>query len=237
MKQRRSHLQSALAVLDPLPRSITHFRARLNLALIALLLPVLATTAPGVDWVAAPKCAQMPAGVVSCWRAEGDALDSAGNNNGVMVGNATYGHGWVGRSFVFDGDRDGVMVGTGTNLHLQNFTIEAWIKRASATVVSFNGNSNGSLFSIGTFPGGLGFWIQAHNNCLILGKPGGSSVSSSARISDTNWHHVAVTKQDKRVVFYLDGEVFPAPDFDLGTLTFSKPACLGGWFNRVGQVD
>ena len=59
----------------------------------------------------APGCATPPAGLVGWWRAEANALDQAGTNNGTLVGNTTYGAGRVGQAFVFDGSGDGVAVG------------------------------------------------------------------------------------------------------------------------------
>src|SRR5256885_8961033 len=45
----------------------------------------------------------VPAGTVSWWKAEGNALDSAGSNLGALNGGVTFGAGRVGRAFVFDG--------------------------------------------------------------------------------------------------------------------------------------
>jgi len=185
----------------------------------------------------APPCAVPVSGLVSWWRAETNTLDVVDGNHGVLAGNATYGAGRVGSGFVFDGDRDGVQVGTGTNLQLQDFTVEAWIKRSSATLASFNGNGNGELFVVGTNPGGWGLRINQADNRLVLGKSGGAQSSSAAQITDTNWHHVAVTKRGTAVVFYVDGVAFPAPPFDPGPFTFSAPAYIGAWFNPFGQVD
>src|SRR5207247_7254493 len=94
------------------------------------------------------NCAPAPSGLVSWWRAEGNATDQAGSNNGTLVGNTTFGSGRVGQAFVFDGSGDAVSVGNPTNLQLQNFTIEAWIQRTSTTRVSFDFNG-GSSFSYG----------------------------------------------------------------------------------------
>jgi hypothetical protein len=74
--------------------------------------------------------------LISWWRGEGNANDAVTGNNGVVVGNAGYGSGRVGQGFVFDGNGDAVQVGNPANLRLQNMTIEAWIKRESASVIS-----------------------------------------------------------------------------------------------------
>ena len=44
--------------------------------------------------------------MVSWWRGENNAADSADGNQGVLFGNATYGAGKIGQSFTFDGSGD-----------------------------------------------------------------------------------------------------------------------------------
>jgi len=225
-------------MLGPGLLAFRHWASRLILLATAWLSIGMINTGLADSATGAVTCVQMPAGVVSCWRAEGNTSDSAGNNNGALSGDASFGAGVVGRSFVFDGNRDGIMVGTGTNLHLQNFTIEAWIKRASATTPSFNGNRNAEIFMLGNDASGVGFLIEATNNCLAIGKGGGIMGISDAEVADTNWHHVAVTKQDRQVVFYLDGKAGSPIEFDAGEFTFAAPAYIGGWwYGRDGVVD
>src|SRR6185436_7888237 len=96
----------------------------------------------------------------SWWRAESNTVDSVDSNHGTLTGNATFGVGRVGQGFVFDGNGDGVRIGNPTNLQLQNFTIEAWIKRSSSSIASFDGNGNGHIFSLGTGGGGYFFFLQ-----------------------------------------------------------------------------
>jgi len=106
---------------------------------------------------AAADCAAPPAGLVSWWRGESNALDQAGTNNGVLAGNTTFGPGRVGQAFVFDGSGDGVSVGNPASLQLQNFSIEAWIKRGSTALVSHDPYHSGIFFSFGW--GGYGFAV------------------------------------------------------------------------------
>jgi hypothetical protein len=149
------------------------------------------------------SCVPPPAGLVSWWRAEANALDQAGTNNGTLVGNTTYGTGRVGQAFVLDGRGDAVSVGNPTNLQLQNFTIEAWIKRANGSLASFGGEGAGHIFG-GSYGGYVfGLWDDGQ---LTLGQIGISGVESARAITDTNgFHHVAVTKSGSTVVFYMDG--------------------------------
>ena len=136
-----------------------------------------------------PPCFNPPTNLVSWWRAESSAADQVAANNGMLVGNATFGSGRVGSGFVLDGSGDGVLIGNPANLQLQNFTIEAWIQRASATAASL---SSGGGFIFGYGPGGYGFGMNDGGN-LFFGKVAVDSVTASTSLADTNLHHVAVT--------------------------------------------
>ncbi len=94
------------------------------------------------------SCTPAPSGLVSWWPGEGNGNDIAGGNNGTLKGNTTFAPGEVNQAFVFDGNGDGVVVGNPTNLQLQNFTIEAWVKRNSTNQASLNAGG-GVVFSYG----------------------------------------------------------------------------------------
>ena len=168
------------------------------------------------------SCLPVPAGVVSWWRAETNALDSAGSNNGVLGGNTTFGPGAVGLGFVFDGNADLVQIGGPANLQLQDFTIEAWVRRTSDAIVSVV-SSNAAIFSYGA--GGYAFGLTT-NGALALSKVDGDRVTSSAALTDTLFHHLAVTKSGATVVFYVDGLAYTAPAFG-ATFQFSTPVNIG----------
>ena len=72
-----------------------------------------------------------PLGLVSWWRGEGDANDSAGTNNGVLQGGVAFVPGEVGQAFSFDGSSNSyVEVPDSPTLRLTNeLTIECWAKR------------------------------------------------------------------------------------------------------------
>lgn len=145
------------------------------------------------------NCVMAPAGIVSWWRAEGNAQDATGANHGALAGNTTVGTGRVGQAFVFDGNNDAVNLGNPTNLQLQNFTLEVWVKRASATVTSLNSPTFGNLFAHGW--GGYALGIES-NGRLYLGRVGLSSVGIDGAVADTNWHHLAATKPSLSQIRY-----------------------------------
>src|SRR5262249_12771173 len=69
---------------------------------------------------------------------------------------------------------------------------------------------------------------------LSLGKafsPGEIFVNQGPR--DTNFHHVAVTKNSSNVVFYMDGVAYPGPAFS-STFTFTTGAVIGAGGETLG---
>jgi ribosomal protein S27E len=165
----------------------------------------------------------LPPGLVSLWSGEGNANDSVGGNNGTMTGSAKFGPGKMGQGFVFNGRKDsGVTLGNPASLQLQDFTIEAWIKRGSDRVVSYGSGGNASLFDSG-WGGGYLFGMAA-NGELFFDRLGDVVPQTGPEITDTNFHHVALTKSGSTVVFYLDGTAYQVPSY---TTTFTFPSSIG----------
>ncbi|MEQ1920898.1 MAG: LamG-like jellyroll fold domain-containing protein [Pyrinomonadaceae bacterium] len=173
-------------------------------------------------------CTQAPGGMVGWYKGQGNADDVFGNN-GTLDANATAtAAGRVGTAFGLDGNGDRVIVGNPTTFHTQNFTIDGWIKRASTTVLSNDFHPsfpNGTIFAYGQ--DGYGLAIDQNTNRLLLSKIGDSSVTSGTLpITDTLYHHVAVTKSGNQVIFYVDG-VASAPVTYNTTFTFTTNAAIG----------
>ncbi|TAK94182.1 MAG: hypothetical protein EPO07_17090, partial [Verrucomicrobia bacterium] len=184
-----------------------------------------------------PPCITPAADLISWWRGESNAVDSVSANSGTLVGNVTYGDGRVGHSFVFDGNSANVSVGNPANLRLQDFTIEAWVKRASSSVISLNSPDGGAhLATYGS--GGYGFKI-ASGGFLGLAKVGSAQIISSGSVTDTNFHHVAVAKSGSNVIFYVDGVGYPTAPYNPG-FTFTTSFTIGGIGNSYsffGSID
>ncbi|MBI3853371.1 MAG: immunoglobulin domain-containing protein [Verrucomicrobia bacterium] len=167
-------------------------------------------------------CDPVPSNLVSWWQAEGNASDAKGTNHGTLVGNTAYSGGQVGKAFSFDGSGDAVQIGNPASLQLQSFTIDAWIKRSSTTQASLSAGG-GLVFGYNTGGYALGFLDDGH---LFLSKVGISQVTSGAQVTDTNFHHVAVTKTGNTVVFYVDGAAFAAAAF-ASVFSFTSGAAIG----------
>jgi hypothetical protein len=76
-----------------------------------------------------PACDPRPHGLVSWWRAEGDAADHAGTNNGSPQDGASFAGGKVGQAFNLNGLSQFIKVPDAPNLTpAGSFSIEGWIK-------------------------------------------------------------------------------------------------------------
>jgi hypothetical protein len=108
-------------------------------------------------------------------------------------------------------------------LHLQTFTIEGWLKRASSSIVSHGSGGNGTIFGYG--PGGYFFGIGG-SGFLFFSQLGNPSAINGPTISDTNFHHVALTEAGGTVTFYIDG-VASQPQTYNATFNFTGGPAIG----------
>ena len=69
-------------------------------------------------------------GLVSWWKADGDANDSLGIHNGTLQNGASFAAGVNGQAFSLDGVDDSVDIGSWVNY--QSFTIEMWVNPAAS---------------------------------------------------------------------------------------------------------
>src|SRR4030095_4580384 len=84
-------------------------------------------------------------------------------------------------------------------------------------------------------------FAMADDGRLIFTKVGYSDVYSSRSITDTNFHHVAVTKSGSPVILYLDGFAEAVGPYDPG-FVFDGPMAIGArggdLFNSfLGLID
>lgn len=177
------------------------------------------------------SCAPPPTGLVGWWSGDGNANDALGTSNGTLMGNTAYAPGVVGQGFLFDGSGDVVNVGNSAGLQLQNFSIEAWVKRNNTNFTSNGTFQEGLIFGYGD--GGYGFIFQ-YDGALVLNKIGVPIASYSPfTILDADWHHVGVTKSNAVVFFYLDGTAYRGNDFG-ATFSFTSPVGIGA---RADNLD
>ncbi|MDO9068905.1 MAG: LamG domain-containing protein, partial [Deltaproteobacteria bacterium] len=146
-------------------------------------------------------------GLVSWWKAEGNAYDSVGGNHGTLQGGTTYATGQVGQAFSFDGVDDYVNVPYSLSLELQDsITIVAWI----------NSSNNSINRAIAGKAGGYQIFIEAGGH-LDLGFYNGTwtHLQSSITIPENEWVYVVGTfnATDGTMQLYING----VPDTNLIT--------------------
>ena len=172
-------------------------------------------------------CTTPPTGMVSWWPAENNANDIAGPNNGTPENGVTFVPGKVGKAFSLNGTNQDILIGNPASLQLQNFTLDAWVKRASASVASLNepGGPGGLIFTYGN--GGYGYGLL-DDGTIFLSHIGVDGVGTTGlKVTDTSFHHVAVTKSGTAVTFYLDGVAESVTYTANPTFTFTSNAYLG----------
>ena len=173
-------------------------------------------------------CVAPPSGLVGWWPGDGHALDILAGNNGLLTNGATYAAGKVGSGFQFTNVGAGVMVGNPPALQVQDFTISAWIRRQSASVVTLDTTSWSNCASIFGF-GANGYVLAIlPSGGLYLSKANvDNTLPTCGSVTDTNFHHVALTKSGTTLIFYVDGVAFPRQTPYTSAFQFNSPACIG----------
>jgi hypothetical protein len=83
-------------------------------------------------------CSAPPSGIISLWKAEGNAIDSIGSNDGALQNGATFSAGKVGQAFSLNGSNQYVRVPNSASLNPSgSLSLEGWIYLTQS-----NGNQN-----------------------------------------------------------------------------------------------
>jgi hypothetical protein len=153
-----------------------------------------------------------PSGLVAWWRAEGDATEVVGQNNGTLVNNVAFAPGEVGQAFNFDGIGAYVFIPASPRLNVgtgSGITIDAWINptdlSAPRPIFEWSASAPGPLgahfYTSVTGPGDL------YAN-LIDTSGNSHSISSSPGVILANGiQHVALTYDEStgNACLYLIG--------------------------------
>jgi hypothetical protein len=186
-----------------------------------------------------PSCDPAPSNLVAWWEGNGDTRDAISGNAGTLDGSVTFASGEVGQAFSLNGSNgNGISVGNSTNWQLQNFTIETWIRRGSTSEATASGGGAGQFFCYGG--GGYGFGVL-NNGTLFLTQVGVGNVQGGQTITDTSFHHAAVTKSGTNVVLYLDAIATFATNYS-AVFSFGTSAAIGARGDNLttvflGEID
>lgn len=140
--------------------------------------------------------------LASWWRAEGNASDAIGTNNGTLAGTASFALGRsAGKAFQTAGGL--VQIPDSSTLHLTKITVEAVVSGASPGnnkyIISKSFTSASASYAFYTGPsGGLVFYVTTSNGIM-------ASPAASASIWDNEFHAIAGTYDGQNVRLYVDG--------------------------------
>ncbi|MBP9109195.1 MAG: VCBS repeat-containing protein [Pyrinomonadaceae bacterium] len=179
-------------------------------------------------------CAVAPADINSWWKAENNANDAVGLNDGTMMNGATFAAGMVGQAFSLDGSDDVVRVEHQPNLSFASnepMTAYMWVYPTALTPTHlFSKRSN-------CFDSGQSSNYQlGHDSTLGLNLNAGGSVLSTGSVLLLNtWQHVAVTADGATLKLYLNGQQVGSAAGTLGPET-TAPLIIGGACDGVGAT-
>jgi Concanavalin A-like lectin/glucanases superfamily len=182
-----------------------------------------------------------PTKPVAYWPANGNTRDTAGGNNGTIVGNVRYQSDSLSKAFSLDGNHSFVAVPDAPAFHFQNqLTIELWIKPSAGNLLNdYQGLVASDFFGIEISNGyggvmGANFYISSD-----AGASWGQTASANgggAPVSAGHWHHVAGVYDGATVRLYLDGQPWGNPAAAYGNISpmlDGSYLCLGGEDGRT----
>lgn len=189
--------------------------------------------------VAAAPCVTAPSGLAGWWRGD-SAFSATGLIGGTYRGTATSGAGYLGGALLLDGRSDAIQLPTEFKLTSQDFSVEAWVRRASDSVASRDVEA-GEFFANGNQ--GFAFGLT-HDGRLYLSHVGVVSFFSTTTLRDTNWNHVAISREGGTLNFFLNGTLANSQACNV-TFNLNGPYAVGGlgtpvdgaYFGFLGSID
>jgi hypothetical protein len=192
---------------------------------LAVAILMMATAAPALD----DGCAQVPAGLLGWWRAEGNAADFTGVNDGTLVGGVSFDTGKIGQAFSFDGTDDCVSVPNGiVSNTARQFSVTAWVRPdsvGSERRLVLDGGGTSGAHQLGMYAGKYEFKVKLTD---------GNWYEATAPASAEVWAFLTGVRRGTAIELWRDGELKASttvPDLDLS-------AAGNGWNNaRIGSSN
>ena len=154
-------------------------------------------------------CAPVPPSLVAWWKGEGNALDSAGNNNGTNY-YATYAGGEVGQAFSFNAYDGNINVPDAPALRFTNpMTVETWIMPTVSGARAIL-----SKWDIATGPNQRAYnlYLDANGYANFTVSSDGTAgnsiiVSNTSPVPLNTWTHLAATFNEPSLSLYVNGQL------------------------------
>jgi sugar lactone lactonase YvrE len=187
------------------------------------------------------NCLAPPAGLVSRWPGDGHTLDIADDNDGLLIGDATYADGVVGQAFSFDGDGDYVKVLRADNLDMgTELTMEFWMKADPSNMMDdcCQGLVTTDFYAT-EIAGGAGFVPGVIMFAAADGWVHSSDLGDGGHpLTPGVWYHVAGVYDGASVMLYVNGElvVDPPPQTgDVGPMLETSFLAIGSEDGRTNE--
>lgn len=178
-------------------------------------------------------------GLVSWWRGDGNANDSADGNNGTALNGAGYTAGVYGSAFSFDGLNDHVRVPNATNLRLTTaLTVSAWVyPKSNGTfdeIISkwdaIEPSSNQRAYTFKIDP-----TAKAVLTLSADGTPAHVNVTSASTIPVNTWTHVAATYDGALMQVFVNGVLDGQQPYSGGIFNGTADLGIGGVVGGVAS--
>jgi len=181
----------------------------------------------------------IPPGLISWWKADGDPKDIVGSNDGELKNGATFEQGKIGQAFKFDGIDDYVSIPDADALKITgNITIGAWIKHNKTLLKIVEDTIMKGTDSYGlraTKDGGFDFHLYADN---------WRDLRADVSVNAEQWYYIVGTydydKGEQKI--YVDGILKKTSSWkylinsNSDPLTFGKKVTANNnWFS--GSLD
>ncbi len=142
--------------------------------------------------------------IVSEWRLDGNANDSAGTNNGTAYGGLTYAAAKKNQGASFDGVNDYIGISDSTSLDgMSQISVSAWVKldalpAGDCQIVNKEGCYRINLAADGT----VHFVIATTNNGWYTS---GTRATANTKLTPGNWYHIVGTYDGSYVKIFING--------------------------------
>src|SRR6266568_783606 len=191
------------------------------------------------------NCVAAASGLISWWKAEGNADDAVDANSGVLVNGTTFAGGEVGQAFNFNGADQLVVVSNSPSLNpTSGLTLESWINVSdfSAIDVVAIADKDDPYAPVRQYQLGMGNtgsnWVfRAH-----VGLPSGYMYFGGTTAIQTGvWYHVAMTYDQSALKLFVNGNLDRSMPVTGAVVTTTLPFLIGGHaegpWNFKGRVD
>ncbi|MBN8246546.1 MAG: hypothetical protein J0L84_03790 [Verrucomicrobia bacterium] len=193
-----------------------------------------------ISYLLTGECIPALPGLRFWWRGENSPEEAISGIEGTASPALKYTEGLVGDAFSFRENLAVLSQPQSSPLPLGDFSFEAWVRRANGQAVSPTG---AHCFLLAAPQGAMGFGIVPDGRLYFYSQPTDSTFSQ-ATVTDTAWHHIALSKAGADVRFFLDGAPAGTATYPtgvrqleyltLGGITGSDP---NNTYSFLGDVD